>query len=367
MPLWETELPQSETTTAAENIQQTETEPYVTQTPVPKPPETEVPVTVPPETVPIVVTPQVTSPPVTPVTQPPVQNPPDISAAAQTQVPETTQPKPPKIPGKWKVYVKNPIYRVKQIDQDVVNILLLGIDTTDVDVDVGRSDSMIVLSYHKKNGEIKLISFLRDSLVPIEGHDWNRLNTAYAFGGVGLAINTFNQLFGLDIQHYVAIDKAGTKQIINLIGDVDATLTQAEVNLYRMYGITDLKAGVNSLDADDVIMHISNRTSDSDFGRTRRQRDVLIAIAQKLLKEKTLPEILEIIETGTTIVGTNIDMMTMISLASSVFSQRSNLNIDTYNIPFSDAYTFAWYKKMAILSFDIQDAAKRVHEILYSD
>lgn len=363
----ETEPPHPETTHVPETTQPPETEPDVTTPPVTEPPETAPATTAPPETVPIIVTPPVTYPPVTPVTQPTAPNSPVTSTTAQTQAPVSTQPRPPKTPGKWKVYIKTPIYRVKQIDPDVVNILLLGIDTPDVDIDIGRSDSMIVLSYHKKTGEIKLVSFLRDSLVPIEGHDWNRLNTAYAFGGVGMAINTFNQLFGLDIQHYVAIDKSGVKQIMNLIGEIDIILTQSEIDLYHQFGRTDLKVGVNSLDADEVMMHLSNRSSDNDFGRTRRQRDVLIAIAQKLLKEKSLPEILEVIEYGTTIVGTNIDMMTMISLATSVFAQRSNLNIDTCSVPFSDAYTYAWYKQMAILSFDIQAAAKRVHEILYAN
>jgi anionic cell wall polymer biosynthesis LytR-Cps2A-Psr (LCP) family protein len=75
----------------------------------------------------------------------------------------------------------------------------MGTDSRDVTLDRGRSDAMIVVSYNSKTGSVKLTSLLRDSLVPIEGVGWNRINTAYFFGGVGLAVNTVNQLYNLDI------------------------------------------------------------------------------------------------------------------------------------------------------------------------
>lgn len=341
------------------------TEEPVTEPPETLPPETTAAVTEPPETVPSIVT----HPAVTEEVRPAdTTRPADTAKPADTTKPAAvTTNKKPKKPGKWSVYIKDPIYKVDQIDSDIINILLLGIDTRDVDLDKGRSDSMIALSYNKKTGAVRLLSFLRDSLVPIEGHDWNRLNTAYTFGGAGMAVNTFNQLWGLDIQHYVAIDLSGIKTILELIGPLELNLTQAEVDLYRLYGNTRLKVGVNTMSTSEIYMHISNRTSDSDFGRTRRQRDVVIAIAQKLLKEKSLGEILAVVEQTAGIVNTNIEMSSLISLASSIVSQKDTLSIETHNVPFSDAYTFAWYKKMAILSFDIRDAAQRVQKILYGD
>ena len=65
---------------------------------------------------------------------------------------------------------------------------------------------MIIASYNSKKGTLKLTSLLRDSLVPIEGVGWNRLNTAYFYGGVGLSINTINQLYGLDIQQFLVVE-----------------------------------------------------------------------------------------------------------------------------------------------------------------
>lgn len=95
----------------------------------------------------------------------------------------------------------------------MLNILVLGTDSRNVTLDRGRSDTMIVVSYNKKEGTIKMVSLLRDALIPIEGYGWNRINTAYFFGGVGLAVNTVNQLFGLDIQSFVVVDINGAEGI----------------------------------------------------------------------------------------------------------------------------------------------------------
>ncbi len=268
---------------------------------------------------------------------------------------------------KLSVYKGIPIYEVKQKSTDIVNILLLGTDSRDVTVDRGRSDTMIVVSYNKKSGEVKLVSLLRDSLVPIEGYDWNRLNTAYIFGGVGLAINTINQLFDLDIQRFIVVDMDGVCEFIDHIGGVDVTLTQEEVDYYNStYGKT-FTAGVCHLNADEVMKHIRNRAIGNDFGRTKRQRDVITTIVSTILKEKSLSEILELVEYTTSIVSTNIDMITMTSLVTSVVSQKNTLTIETHVVPFTDAYKFAWYNKMSIVSFDIADAATRLNALLYEE
>ena len=68
------------------------------------------------------------------------------------------------------VYGSTPIYKVEQKDPDIINILVLGTDSRDVTKERGRSDAMLVVSYNKKTSTIKMISILRDSLVPIEGH-----------------------------------------------------------------------------------------------------------------------------------------------------------------------------------------------------
>lgn len=294
------------------------------------------------------------------------------SKPAETKAPTTAQRPKPNYNASFSnsenavsVYGSTPIYKKDQKDADIINILLMGTDSNDITADRGRSDTMLVLSYNKKEGTVKLISFLRDSLVPIEGYDWNRLNTAYFFGGAGLAINTINQLFDLDIQDFVIIDFNGVKDFIDYIGGVDITLTEEEAALYSKYTGREIKAGPNHLDAELTLIHTRNRTIGTDFGRTQRQRDTIMAIMTQMLNEKSIVEITETVEYAFSLVKTNISVKSMLSLAASVIGHASSLTVESANIPYSDSYQFAWYNKMAIISFDIKETAKKLNAFIY--
>lgn len=108
-----------------------------------------------------------------------------------------------------------PIYETDEKDSNVVNILLLGTDARDAapsaDVE-GRSDTMMVASYNKKENKIILTSFMRDAYVTRvteTGKFKGKINAAYSNGGVGELINTLNYNFGLDIQDYVSVGFSG--------------------------------------------------------------------------------------------------------------------------------------------------------------
>ena len=265
------------------------------------------------------------------------------------------------------VYGKTPIYKVNQKNPDIKNILVMGTDTRDVTADRGRSDSTIIVSYNKKTGSIKLTSLLRDSLVPIEGHGWNRINTAYFYDGVGLAINTVNQLYGLDIQDFIVIDFNGTKNFIDYIGGVDVTLTAEEAELYSAYSGRDISAGLTHMDSTLALTHMRNRTIGSDFGRTQRQRDTITAIIKQIASKKSLNDLYGIVDYSFSLIKTNISATDLLSLATSILSNASSLSIESENVPFSDAYQFAWYNGMAILSYDIGEAAVRLNNFIYGD
>lgn len=264
------------------------------------------------------------------------------------------------------VYGKTPIYKVEQKDANIKNILILGTDSRDVTLDRGRSDVTMIASYNSKDGTVKLTSLLRDSLVPIEGVGWNRINTAYFYGGVGLAINTVNQLYNLDIQEFVVIDFGGVKDFLEYIGGVDLELTAEEAELYSIYTGTTINPGMNHIDPSLALTHMRNRSIGNDFGRTKRQRDTITAVANKIINEKSLTDIYDITNYAFSLIKTNISATSLISLATSVLSNGTSISIETESVPFSDSYQFAWYNGMSILSYDISDAAKRLNDFIYN-
>ncbi|MBP3697061.1 MAG: LCP family protein, partial [Clostridia bacterium] len=211
-------------------------------------------------------------------------------------------------PNAKSVYGKTPIYKVEKKDPNVENILIIGTDSRDVTRERGRSDALIVLSYNKKTKEIKMISILRDSLVPIEGHGWSRINHAYSWDGVGLCVNTVNELFDLDIQRFVVVDFNGVTDFVDEIGGVDMNLTQAEADYITEYSGGKLKtqAGMNHLNGDRALVYMRIRKIDSDFKRTERQRKVIEAVAKKIIAEKNLSEIYDLTEFAFGLIKTNI-------------------------------------------------------------
>ena len=267
------------------------------------------------------------------------------------------------------VYGKTPIYRVAKKDPNIENILVLGTDSRDVTRERGRSDAMIILSYNKKTGAIKMVSILRDSLVPIEGRGWNRINAAYSFDGVGLAVNTVNQLFDLDIQRFVVVDFNGVTDFIDKAGGVTINLTQKEVDYMTNYsgGKVQYNVGPNNFNGDRALVYMRIRKIDSDFKRTDRQRNVIETLAKKIITEKSLSEIYDLTDFAFGLVKTNISLTELTSAVTdiAVGALKSGLDIQSQHVPYSDAYVNKYYNGMAIVSFDIDDASRRVNQFIY--
>ncbi len=267
------------------------------------------------------------------------------------------------------VYGKTPIYKVEKKDPNIENILVIGTDSRDVTKERGRSDALIVVSYNKKTGSIKMVSILRDSLVPIEGRGWNRINAAYSFDGVGLCVNTVNQLFDLDIQRFVVVDFNGVTDFIDRAGGVTISLTQKEVDYMTNYsnGAIKYNVGPNKFNGDRALIYMRIRKIDSDFKRTERQRKVIETLAKKIVREKSLSEIYDLTNFAFGLVKTNISLSELTSVIGNVASDamRSGLDMESHHVPFSDAYTYKYYNGMAIVSFDINDASRRVNKIIY--
>ena len=265
--------------------------------------------------------------------------------------------------------VQIPIYEQHKNNKDIINILLLGRDARNAKVEYGRTDTMIILSYNQKTKEVKMVSLLRDMLVPIEGHDYNRINTAYAFGGIGLCINTINTIFQLDIQDYVTIDFDGLKNVIDSIGGVDLELTADEVYMYREEGLMDknAKAGVHHLDGAFALRHARNRALGSDFERTRRQRDILMAVFDKVTSSLSLTEVTNLVNSTLKMVSTNLSAKTLLSLATDVMKNKDKITIETGRVPYNNTYAGILYNKMAVIKIDFAENIRLLHEFLYEE
>lgn len=181
-------------------------------------------------------------------------------------------------------------------EDGVINVLLIGNDSR-LAGDDGRSDAMILVSISDKTRTITMTSFLRDMYVEIPGHDGNRLNAAYAYGGAELLMETIELNFDIPIHRYALVNFQAFANLVDAVGGIDLDLTNDEVywiNAYLMeYNQLEGKdlatdfldpslSGNLHLNGPQALAFTRNRYIGTDFGRTERQRKVLSAVIKKL-------------------------------------------------------------------------------------
>lgn len=256
------------------------------------------------------------------------------------------------------------IAEADQKDDEVYNVLLVGTDSRDPNSDMGRSDSMMLVSFNKKENKSTVVSFLRDSLVDIDGYGKSRLGHTYAYGGVGLTINTINKTYDLDIQNYVTINFENLVGIIDEIGGVKVYISEEEAEYYRQNGMPNIQSGDVILTGSQALAHARNRTLGSDFERTRRQRSVMYGIYRKVMEDKDPSSILSLINYCMNQVETNMSVTEIYDMAKDVLAV-DNLKMQQASLPQDGTYTDITYEGMAVLEIDFDANKKFLEELLY--
>ncbi|OAB48530.1 LCP family protein [Paenibacillus antarcticus] len=160
---------------------------------------------------------------------------------------------------------------VQMDERDPFTVLVMGVDQRENDV--GRSDSMIMLSVNPSKESILMFNIPRDTRTEIIGHGTiDKINHAYAFGGVNMSIQTVENLLQVPINYYIKVNMEGFSQIIDLLGGVEL-----ENPFSFQYEGYDFKEGHLKLNGTAALAYSRMRYDDprGDFGRNARQREVL--------------------------------------------------------------------------------------------
>jgi len=182
-----------------------------------------------------------------------------------------------------------------------LNILLVGSDSRDPDAPVDRAskwraDTIIVMHIPASHDKAYLVSIPRDLYVPIPesaGADCgsgerHKINAAFAFGGLPLAVRTVECFTDVRIDHVVAIDFAGFKEVTDALGGVELTVERDITSIHKPY--RKFKKGVNHMNGAEALDWIRQRKQfpDGDFARMRHQQEFLRALMDKAVSTGTL-------------------------------------------------------------------------------
>jgi len=137
------------------------------------------------------------------------------------------------------------------------NFLMIGTDATGLITKDDLPDTMMVLHVDPAVRIPLLVSFPRDLIVNIPGHGSGQLNAAFAYGGADLLIRTLTVDFGIPINHYLQVDFAGFKQIVDAIGHVKVWFPTPMHDPY--VGLNVAQAGCVSLNGDEALAYARSR------------------------------------------------------------------------------------------------------------
>lgn len=164
-----------------------------------------------------------------------------------------------------------------------ISILLLGTDTGALGRNYrGRTDTIIIATLNPKKKKMTLTSIPRDTALSIPGYTQyapSKLNAAYSFGGAGTSIKSIQQLLDVPIDFYGLINMGGLEKIVNGVGGVTVSPT-----LTFKYGAANVVKGKKIHLGGKAALDYSRMRDDDpqgDYGRQKRQRQILMAILRK--------------------------------------------------------------------------------------
>lgn len=203
-------------------------------------------------------------------------------------------------------------------DGDAFSVLLLGVDARSGDS--GRSDTMIVMTVNPKKDSTKMVSIPRDTLTEIVGKGKNdKLNHAYAFGGVKMSLDSTEKLLNIPLDYAVQVNMESFQEIVDLVGGV-------EVN--NAIAFDGFSQGQIHLNGKDALAYVRMRKQDprGDFGRQDRQKQVVQAIMKKGASVENILKYKDIFNSVSNNVRTNLSFNEIVDIQKNYRSATKQMD-----------------------------------------
>ena len=220
-------------------------------------------------------------------------------------------------------------------DQNDLNVLIIGTDSRGEDR--GRSDSLMIAHYDQKKKQPKLVSIMRGSYVDIPGHGKYKINAAYSYGGIELVRKTLKENFDIPIEYYVTINFDHFKEAVDSLFPKGVTIdAEKDLDLDQVF----IKAGKQKMDGNTLLQYSRFREDEEgDFGRIRRQQQVLSAISQQVTNVTSLSKLPKTTGKLLGYVDTNLSEGTIISVGKD-FALGDTKKIESLAVPIDKTWEF---------------------------
>lgn len=180
-----------------------------------------------------------------------------------------------------------------------------------------RSDTLMLLCVNTESEEVFLFSIPRDTRLSIPGVGEDKVNHAYARGGIALLKRTVEEALGMKIPYFVEISYDGFERVIDALGGVEMEVEKPlryvdkAQNLY-----INIPAGKQVLDGEKALQYVRFRhDSLGDIGRIQRQQSFVKALLAKMDDPSLFMNVTSVIEELKKSVNTNLSTENVVQLA----------------------------------------------------
>lgn len=242
------------------------------------------------------------------------------------------------------------------------NILILGTDQRDFQTTGdARSDSIMVMQVNAKDNKVKLVSFMRDTLVYQPGVSQygadTKINVPYNIGeqdnhqGAEYMREVLKKNFDIDIQYYALVNFNSFATVIDSLYPmgvkIDAKFSTIDGQVVKSVDVPDdlnwtpehqdpiqtIKVGTQRMDGRTLLNYARFRKDDEgDFGRTKRQQQVMQAIMSGVKSPLTLFTGSSALGTIKGVTSTNVSDFFMLTHAPGLALDAAK-GIESYTVP----------------------------------
>ena len=258
--------------------------------------------------------------------------------------------------------------------KNVINVLLVGLDSKNALQYGGNSDSLILVSLNKKTEKISMCSFFRDSwcYMDISGRErYAKINSSYLHGGPEALIDTIERNFKINIDYYVAVDFSSFRDIIDALGGITVEVQEYEANyINKTNPDFHIEAGpAVRLTGKQALVFARIRKSDydSDVSRTRRQRQVITSLIQSA-KNASLSQLNNTLDALFAYVKTDLTKSQILSYAAQALAKGwINYEITQFTLSDSEIFRTGYVGNAAVVFIDYPLAAQKVQTEIYGE
>lgn len=193
-----------------------------------------------------------------------------------------------------------------------LNVLVLGVDRrpSAAEGSSSRSDTIMLAQVTPGTGRVELLSVPRDLFVEVEPGVEDRINTAYAYGGVEQAKAAMEGLTGVPIDAHAIVDFEGFEDVIEALGGVKVKIEPGEFPEKWHMG-----EGVERLGGRKALYYARYRgTAGGDLDRIERQQKLLAALRSKMLAWNTVTKMPAMLKIANENMDTDLGLLQAISL-----------------------------------------------------